>query len=102
MYVCIYKKERCTTGFQTKGLWSPSKAATREERLVVFILSSLYWVLYLQAKPGGVGGSSDEGKASIKGSDKNKGEKPAIKKNYQQNHRFERRRPRTLLLRPPC
>lgn len=53
-------------GFQTNGLWSPSKAAAREGRLLVFSLCSLYWVLYLQAKLGGVGGSSDEGKVSIK------------------------------------
>lgn len=40
--------------------------AARERRLLVFSLSSPYWVLYLQAKRGGVGGGSGEGKVSVK------------------------------------
>lgn len=39
------------------------KRLQEKERLLVLSLSSLYWVLYLQAKPGGVG---SEGKVSVK------------------------------------
>lgn len=65
-------------GFQTNGLWSRSKAAARVGRLLVFSLSSLFGFCISTQNLGELGIAAM--KVSIKGSDKNKREKPTVKK----------------------
>lgn len=65
-------------GFQTNGLWSPSKAAAREGGLLVFSLSPIFGFYISMQNLGELGVAVM--KVSIKGSDKNKREKPAVKK----------------------